>query len=89
MRIKTSFELRTICRENIIVSHGRENINFTKIISLNESAALIWKKVFGKDFSVDDMVNCLMEEYEIDEATARTDSEALLENWKNIGFIEE
>lgn len=88
MKIKDGFELKDICGENIIISHGKENINFTKIITLNESAALIWNKVIGKDFSIEDMVQAIINEYEIDEATARKDCENIASEWKKVGFIE-
>lgn len=88
MKIKDGFELKDICGENIIISHGKENINFTKIISLNESAALIWNGVIGKDFSIEDMVQAIINEYEIDEATARKDCENIASEWKKVGFIE-
>lgn len=88
MKIKEGFELRDICGENIIIAHGKENINFTKIITLNESAALIWNGVVGKDFSIDDMVGIITDEYEIDEDTARKDCQVMAEEWKNVGFIE-
>ena len=39
MRIKDGFELREICGEHVILSHGMDNIDFSKIISLNETAA--------------------------------------------------
>ena len=45
MKIKKGFVLRDICGENIIVAEGKENIDFTKIISMNESAALLWEGV--------------------------------------------
>ena len=35
MKIKKGFVLRDICGENIIVAEGKENIDFTKIISMN------------------------------------------------------
>ena len=88
MKIKDGFELKDICGENIIISHGKENINFTKIITLNESAALIWNEVIGKDFSIEDMVQAIINEYEIDEATARKDCENIASEWKKVGFIE-
>lgn len=88
MKIKDGFELKDICGENIIISHGKENINFTKIITLNESAALIWNKVIGKDFSIEDMVQTIIDEYEIDEATAKKDCENIASEWKKVGFIE-
>ena len=42
MHIKKDFEVRNICGENIVVAHGLDNINFTKVITLNESAADVW-----------------------------------------------
>ena len=89
MRIKNGFELRSICGENIIISHGIENINFTKIITLNESAALIWNNVIDKDFSIDDMASIITNEYEVDDDTARKDCEAIAEEWKKVGFLTE
>lgn len=88
MKIKNGFELRNICGENIIISHGKENINFTKIISLNESAALIWNQLADKDFSIDDMVHILTSEYEVDANTARTDCQNIADEWHKVGFLE-
>lgn len=49
MRIKDGFELREICGEHVILSHGMDNIDFSKIISLNETAAFLWKEAVGKE----------------------------------------
>ncbi|MCQ2095012.1 MAG: PqqD family protein [Bacteroidaceae bacterium] len=89
MRIKSGFELRKICRENIVISHGLNNINFTKVVSLNESAAFIWDNIKDKDFSLDDMVNLIMTEYDVDDETARKDCSQLLTQWKEVGYIED
>ena len=87
MKIKDGFELREICGEFIIVAHGIDNINFSQIITLNESAADVWKAVVGKEFEIEDMVKVLTEEYEVDEATARKDAEAQVEKWKKIQLL--
>ncbi len=89
MRIKEGFELRNICGENIIISHGKENINFTKIITLNESAACIWNKIADTEFTLDDMVSIICAEYDIDTATATADCQQLLDEWTKVGFITE
>lgn len=45
MRIKDGFELREICGEHVILSHGMDNIDFSKIISLNETCGKrLWEK---------------------------------------------
>ena len=89
MKIKEGFELRNICGENIVIGHGVENINFTKVISMNESAAEIWNVIVDKEFTLDDMVQVLLDNYEVEEETARRDSEKLLQDWCEAGFVEE
>lgn len=86
MKINKGFELRTICGENIIISLGKENINFTKVITLNESAACVWHAVSGKEFTVADGVKALMAEYEVEEAQATKDVEALYATWVEAGL---
>ena len=81
MNIKEGFELRKICGENIIISHGKENINFTKVISLNESAALIWENISGKDFTIEDMVAVLTDNYEVEADVALADCKSLVAEW--------
>lgn len=44
MKTKIGFNLRQVCGENIIVAEGEENIDFSNIISMNESSAFLWKK---------------------------------------------
>ena len=88
MKIKNGFELRDVCGENVIIAHGVENIDFTKVITLNESAALIWKQVEGKDFTEDDMVKILLDEYEVEEPQAQADVKKLFESWLKAGFVE-
>lgn len=88
MKIKNGFELRDVCGENVIIAHGVENIDFTKVITLNESAALIWQQVEGKDFTEDDVVKFLLDEYDVEESQAQTDVKNLLESWLKAGLVE-
>ena len=87
MKIKPGFELRDICGENIIIAHGEENIDFSQVITLNESAAVAWKAVEGKDFEVTDIAAALLAEYEVDEDTAAADAQTLVDSWKNAGLL--
>lgn len=88
MRIKEGFELRDVCGESVIVATGRKNIDFSKVISLNESASLMWRQVVGKDFELEDLVKTLTANYEVDEATARKDVETLVGQWREIGLLD-
>lgn len=88
MKTKKGFNLRTVCGENIIVAEGLDNIDFSRIINLNESAAFLWKNIQEKDFDVDKLTNLLTEEYDVDEATARQDVEKLIDEWDKAGLID-
>ncbi len=88
MRAKPGFNLRVVCGENIIVAEGEENIDFSNIISMNESSAYLWQNIQGKEFTHEDLVGLLTQEYEVDEATAMKDVKALTELWLQAGIIE-
>ena len=87
MKAKTGFNLREVCGEQIIVADGEENIDFSNIISMNESAAYLWRNLQDKEFTLDDMVRLLLEAYDVDEEVARKDAELLAAQWKKAEII--
>ena len=89
MKVKNGFKLREVCGEHIIVAEGDENIDFSNIISMNESSAFLWEEVQKRSsFTVEDLVELLCGEYEIDKLTARKDATALASQWGVAGIIE-
>ena len=48
MKIKDGFVLREMCGEYIVAGEGLQHINFNKLISLNSTAAFLWKALIGK-----------------------------------------
>lgn len=89
MKVKKGFELREVCGEHIIVAYGRENIDFNKVISLNESATYLWNNIVDKDFDAELMSSLLQQEYEVDAETALRDAKALLDEWTEVGLVED
>lgn len=88
MKIKEGFILRTICGEHIVVGEGLAQVNFNKMLSLNESAAYLWKEVEGKDFTKEDLVKLLLDRYEVSEEQATADVEKLTATWLTEGVVE-
>ena len=88
MKTKKGFVLRNVCGENIIVAEGKENIDFTKIISMNETDAYLWKNVEGKEFDSDTLMSLLINEYEVDDATANKDAKNIAKLWIEAGIAE-
>lgn len=89
MKTKQGFNLREMCGENIIVAEGEANIDFSNIISMNESAAFLWRKLQQLPaFTIDTMTDLMLEEYDVDASTARADCAALAATWAEAGIIE-
>ena len=88
MKIKKGFELRNVCGEHVVIATGIENVDFSKMISLNESAAYLWKAVEEKEFDAQLLADLLQQEYEVDAATALTDAEKTMASWRECGIAE-
>ena len=71
MKKKPGFKLREVCGEKLLVPEGEINIDFSNMISMNESAAFLWEAVGDAPFEEADLVAHLLNEYEVDEATAQ------------------
>lgn len=90
MKVKKGFELQNVCGEYIIVPAGIENVDFSRIISLNPTAAFLWERVSGmEEFTVETLVEALLEEYEVEETVAREDCALIIERWAEMELIEQ
>jgi hypothetical protein len=89
MKLKEGFILRQICGEYVVVGEGLAQVNFNKMLSLNESAAYLWKEVTGKTFSKKTLVQLLLDKYEVSEERATADVDKLTAIWLEQGVAEE
>lgn len=88
MRLKNGFVLREMCGEHIVAGEGIEHINFNKLISLNSTAAFLWKEAEGRDFTAETLAELLIDRYGIDKELAMKDSENLINAWIEAGIAE-
>ena len=88
MEFKSGFALREIAGEKVVTAEGLENINFNKLIALNETAADIWKNFYGKTFEVADVASFLVDEYGIDMELAMNDSAKICNSWIDAGVLD-
>jgi hypothetical protein len=87
MKIRKGYTLRSLGKEFILVPEGLEAVDFTRMISLNESAAFLWKALEDKDFDNDTMIQLLMDEYDISREVAEKDVEAFLQTLKKADVV--
>ena len=89
MKTRKGFVLRPLGKEYILMAEGLEADGFGAMISMNESAAFLWKAIDGKDFDAETLVSLLMEEYGIAHEVADRDVAAILQAWKEMKIIED
>ena len=88
MKIKPGFLLREVAGNTVAVPVGSGTVNFNGMITLSETGALLWKKL-ENGATEDELVSAMLEEYDIDDATARRDIKAFTDKLIKVGIIEE
>lgn len=87
MRINEKMKIRNVAGENIVIMPSDDAADMTKVVALNESSLLMYNQLKGREFSLDDAVQLLLDNYDIDEATARKDAEAWLADMRKHRLI--
>ena len=88
MKIKDNYTVRSIAGENLIVEQGKSQADMTKVISLNSTALLLWNELSGRDFTVSDGADVLVQHYGIDRSMAEADVKRWAEKLKECGIID-
>jgi predicted transcriptional regulator len=89
MKIKKGYILRTVCGENVIVGEGLDAINFGRMLSLNETAAWLWKQAVEQgDFTADSLAKALCDEYEVAPDQALADVKETINQWTELKVVE-
>lgn len=94
MKAKKGFRLTDVCGNHMLIAEGKENLDYSYIISMNDSSKLLWENIQGKDFTAEDLAAILMDNYEIDDDTplpydqALNDARQVLGQWQSIGIVE-
>lgn len=88
MKAKQGFRLRPLGKEFILVGESVELINFNKMITMNESAAYLWREVEHlSSFEAQTLADLLLKEYEVGREQALSDAETTIRNWQEAEII--
>ena len=87
MKIKEGFVLRNVMDEFIVMPTGENIARFDGSVVLNEVSAFIYK-LLETSISREDLLTAVLNEYEVDEATAAADLDVLLNKLADMGVLE-
>ena len=87
MKIVKEFILREIAGECVLVPTGATTQEFNGLITVSDTAKFIWENMEKVD-SFKALVELILEEYEIDEDTAKKDAHQFISELLKVGFVE-
>ena len=88
MRANPNFELINIDDEYMLVPVGEQMDRFNGAVVLNEVSSFIFERL-KKEMTEEDIVKSLINEYEIDSITAKSDVQEVISKLKMLGIIYE
>ena len=88
MRIKREYKVREIAGENVVIMQGRQGADMTQIITLNDSALVLWNALQGQEFTSEDAARVLVQNFEVESAVALRDAERWVARMAECGLIE-
>lgn len=88
MRINPEYKVREIAGENVVILQGEYGADMTRIITLNESALLLWNELLGREFTVEDAADVLFKSYDVEETTALRDAQLWIDKLSECKLLD-
>lgn len=86
MKLKNGFVLREVAGETVVVP-VEADLNFNGMITLNETAKVLWG-VLEKETTFEELVDAILAEFDVDRATAQNDVDLFIQKLKGLDFLE-
>lgn len=87
MRIKEGFMLREVDGTSIVVAVGEKSKTFNGMIKLNSTGSFLWK-LLENDISHSQLLERMLEEYDVDEEQARQGIDSFVSKLKENGLLD-
>lgn len=86
MRLKPGFIIREVCDEYVIIPTGTTALEFNGLLTVNEIGVELWK-LLEEEVTFNQLVEHVLDEYEVDEQTATKDVKEFVDYLMNIQVI--
>ena len=87
MLLKNTFLFKEIGEEGMLIPIVGGNVDASKIFNLNETGTYIMKKLLD-DYEINEIIDSMIDEYQIDRKTLEEDLNAFIEELKKRGLYE-
>lgn len=86
MKLNENFVLRQVADTWVVLPVGQISVDFNGMLTLNEPGALLWKAL-EQGGDRESLAEALLNEYEVDQATALADVDEFLTKLNDIGCL--
>ncbi|MEE0884838.1 MAG: PqqD family protein [Faecalimonas sp.] len=86
MKIRKEFVLREIAGDYIIIPTGKTVLEFNGLITVNEVGVSLWN-MLQNEVSFEELVQGILEEYDVEESVAREDIQEFLDKLIEGGIL--
>lgn len=87
MKIKENFMLRKVADTYVVVPIGAAVADFNGMINLNDAGAFLWQ-LMENETTEEAVVEAMLQNYEVDEATAKADVNKFVAELKAADLLE-
>ena len=87
MRARRNIEIRQIAGENLLIPVAENAGMVNGLMVLSESGALLWDRL-QQETDRQALIDCLLAEYQVDEARAGADVDAFLRQLREAKLLE-
>ena len=87
MKVEKEFVLREIAGDYVIIPTGKTVLSFNGLITVNEVGADLWK-MLQSEVTFEDLVQGILDIYDVDEETAKEDIQEFLDTLVEGGILE-
>lgn len=88
MQLKPGYKLRQVLDMYVVMGTGKEAYRPNSIMSVNETGAFLWN-LLAEGAEEAELVQKMLDSYEVDEATARSDVQRFIAQLKEKALIAE
>ena len=88
MKLKYDFAVREIVGEYVMIPLGKDALNFSGMVSTSETGAAIIEAL-RDEISREELLQILLDQFDIDEATASADLDGFLTQLRKINVLDE
>ena len=85
MKIKEGYILRVVAKQNVVLP-ATGDLDLDRMLTLNNTGKFLWERL-EQGAQREDLVQAMLEHYEIDANTARTCVDNFVKNLEQYGFL--